>query len=87
VLSEAPAAEEAGSDAQTAGSGSQTPAPSTQDAPPGIQDSIVGAQKSKKFHKATCNSVKRIPDNARTLFATADEAREAGFEACRLCFR
>jgi Domain of unknown function (DUF4388) len=58
----------------------QHPAPSTQHA-------FVGSPKSKKFHKETCNSVKRIPDNARTLFATADDARGAGFEACRLCFR
>lgn len=62
-----------------------TPAPSTQHAAHGSP--FIGAQKSKKFHKETCNSVKRIPDSARTLFASADEAREAGFEACRLCFR
>jgi len=48
---------------------------------------IVASPKSKKFHKETCNSVKRMPETARTLFATADEARDAGFEACRLCFR
>lgn len=48
---------------------------------------IVASPKSKKFHKETCNSVKRMPENARTFFATADEARDAGFEACRLCFR
>lgn len=48
---------------------------------------LVASPKSKKFHKETCNSVKRIPAEGRTLFATADEARDAGFEACRLCFR
>ena len=48
---------------------------------------IVASPKSKKFHKETCNSAKKIPEGARVLFATADEAREAGFEACRLCFR
>ena len=72
---------------------SQDSAPSTQhfapqDSAPSTQHfAFVASPKSKKFHKETCNSVKRIPDNARTLFATADEAREAGFEACRLCFR
>ncbi|HEY4642894.1 MAG TPA: PAS domain S-box protein [Thermoanaerobaculia bacterium] len=57
------------------------PAPSTQHLP------IVASPKSKKFHKETCNSVKKIGPDARALFASADEARDAGFEACRLCFR
>jgi len=64
----------------TAAEPTQQPAPSTQPA-------FVGSPKSKKFHRETCNSVKRIPAEGRTLFATEDEARAAGFEACRLCFR
>jgi len=87
VLSEALATEEAASDALTSGSGAQTRESDVQTPAPSTQNAIIGAQKSKKFHKETCNSVKRIPDSARTIFATADEAREAGFEACRLCFR
>jgi PAS domain S-box-containing protein len=55
--------------------------------PPAAEPQLVASPKSKKFHKETCNSVKRIPAEGRTLFATADEARDAGFEACRLCFR
>lgn len=59
--------------------------PSGTDAPVGVR--LVASPKSKKFHRETCNSVKRMPAEGRTLFATADEARDAGFEACRLCFR
>jgi PAS domain S-box-containing protein len=55
--------------------------------PPAPHLAIVASPKSKKFHKETCNSVKRMPAEGRALFASADEAREAGFEACRLCFR
>ena len=72
---------------QTADS-SQHTADAPQHSAPSTQHlAIVASPKSKKFHKETCNSVKRIADGARTLFATADDARDAGYEACRLCFR
>ena len=65
----------------------QPSVPSTQHSAPTTQHSLIASSKSKKFHKETCNSVKRMPAEGRVLFATADEAREAGFEPCRLCFR
>jgi PAS domain S-box-containing protein len=55
--------------------------------PPPPVRALIASPRSRKFHRESCNSVKRIPNDARTLFASEAEAREAGFEACRLCFR
>jgi len=43
--------------------------------------------KAKKFHRASCNLASRIGEGVRIGFASEEEARAAGFEACRVCFR
>ena len=42
--------------------------------------------KAKKFHRASCNLATRITVKARIGFASEEEARAGGFEACKTCF-
>jgi PAS domain S-box-containing protein len=63
-----------------------SPVPETRQAEAPVAP-LVASPKSRKFHRETCNSVKRIGADARVTFASEEEAREAGYEACRLCFR
>lgn len=43
------------------------------------------SKKSTKYHRAGCNSVANISDDARVWFATRAEAEAAGLQACKLC--
>jgi len=43
--------------------------------------------KSKKFHRPTCPTVKRLDEDTRIIFTSEAEAANAGYEACRMCFR
>ena len=43
--------------------------------------------KSKKFHRASCASTRRIDEDTRVIFTAARDAEAAGYEACRMCFR
>ncbi len=45
------------------------------------------AAKSKKFHRASCASTRRIDEETRIIFTAARDAEAAGYEACRICFR
>ena len=46
---------------------------------------FIGSSKSRKVHKATCQSVKRIAGDGRVGFARLEEAE--GYERCRVCLR
>jgi len=48
---------------------------------------FIASPKSKKFHHLGCNAAKKIADDTRIFFMAEEQARSAGFEACRLCFR
>jgi len=48
---------------------------------------FIASPKSKKFHHLTCTAAKKIAEDTRIFFMTDEQARNAGFEACRLCFR
>lgn len=41
----------------------------------------------KKYHRAECTVASRIAENVRRAFASEEEAKGGGYEACRLCFR
>jgi hypothetical protein len=43
--------------------------------------------KTKRFHRASCAAAKRFADETRVVFMSADDARGAGYDACRMCFR
>ena len=43
--------------------------------------------KTKRFHRASCGSAKRLADETRVVFMSAQEAMTAGYDACRMCFR
>jgi PAS domain S-box-containing protein len=43
--------------------------------------------KTKRFHRASCGSAKRLADETRVVFMSAQEATMAGYDACRMCFR
>jgi PAS domain S-box-containing protein len=43
--------------------------------------------KTKRFHRASCGSAKRLADETRVVFMSAQEAMLAGYDACRMCFR
>ncbi|HEX3068272.1 MAG TPA: PAS domain S-box protein [Thermoanaerobaculia bacterium] len=43
--------------------------------------------KTKRFHRASCGSAKRLADETRVVFMSAQEATTAGYDACRMCFR
>jgi hypothetical protein len=43
--------------------------------------------KSKKFHRASCASTRRIDGETRVIFTAAHDAEAAGYERCRICFR
>lgn len=43
--------------------------------------------KTKRFHRASCGTAKRLADETRVVFMSAQEAMLAGYDACRMCFR
>jgi PAS domain S-box-containing protein len=43
--------------------------------------------KTKRFHRASCGTAKRLADETRVVFMSADDAIAAGYDACRMCFR
>lgn len=43
--------------------------------------------KTKRFHRASCATAKRFADETRVVFMSADDAVNAGYDACRMCFR
>lgn len=43
--------------------------------------------KTKRFHRASCGTAKRLADETRVVFMSANEAMLAGYDACRMCFR
>jgi len=43
--------------------------------------------KTKKFHRTSCPSARRFDEDTRVIFTSEAEAVNAGFEACRMCFR
>jgi PAS domain S-box-containing protein len=43
--------------------------------------------KTKRFHRASCATAKRFADETRVVFLSADDATNAGYDACRMCFR
>ncbi|MEA2162974.1 MAG: hypothetical protein QOK37_1101 [Thermoanaerobaculia bacterium] len=43
--------------------------------------------KTKRFHRASCGSAKRLADETRVVFMSAEDAVAAGYDACRMCFR
>lgn len=43
--------------------------------------------KTKRFHRASCPTAKRFADETRVVFMSADDAVNAGYDACRMCFR
>jgi PAS domain S-box-containing protein len=43
--------------------------------------------KTKRFHRASCAAAKRFADETRVVFMSAADARNAGYDACRMCFR
>ena len=54
-------------------------------APPSGEFVASSAKKTSKYHRATCNSVRNLPDDARIWFATRADAEAAGLQACKLC--
>ena len=43
--------------------------------------------KTKRFHRASCGTAKRLADETRVVFMSAEDASAAGYDACRMCFR
>jgi len=43
--------------------------------------------KTKRFHRASCAAAKRFADETRVVFMSATDATNAGYDACRMCFR
>jgi PAS domain S-box-containing protein len=43
--------------------------------------------KTRKFHRATCITARRIDEETRVMFTQAEDAMAAGYESCRLCLR
>jgi PAS domain S-box-containing protein len=43
--------------------------------------------KTKRFHRASCGTAKRLADETRVVFMSAEDAIAAGYDACRMCFR
>jgi hypothetical protein len=43
--------------------------------------------KTKRFHRASCATAKRFADETRVVFMSANDAINAGYDACRMCFR
>lgn len=46
---------------------------------------FVGSKKSNKFHDPDCRYAKRIKAKNLIVFASVDEAREAGYVPCKVC--
>ncbi|GEM_PF-2126571 len=46
---------------------------------------LVGNSETKKYHKASCTWAKKISKDNRVEFASAAEAKKAGYEPCKVC--
>lgn len=50
-----------------------------------VNAQYVGSAKSDKYHDPSCKHAKRIADENRVEFKTAEEATEAGYVPCKVC--
>ena len=46
---------------------------------------LIGNSETKKFHKPSCELVKKITKGNKVGFASSAEAKKAGYEPCSLC--
>lgn len=46
---------------------------------------FIGHSQTKKYHKTSCEWAKKISKDNRVEFASAAEAKKAGFSACKVC--
>ena len=46
---------------------------------------IIGNTETKKYHKPSCRWVKEMNKENRVAFASAAEAKKAGYEPCQVC--
>ena len=46
---------------------------------------LVGNKRSKKYHRPGCSAVGRMSPDNRVPFDTANDAKAAGYEPCKLC--
>jgi micrococcal nuclease len=46
---------------------------------------LVGNKRSKKYHRPDCSAVGRMSPHNRVTFDTANDAKAAGYEPCKLC--
>jgi PAS domain S-box-containing protein len=64
------------------------PPPALSETP--VIDAILFASasgRSRKVHRASCPSARRVDEETRVFFTSVDDAATAGYEACRLCLR
>ncbi len=45
----------------------------------------VGSSEAKKYHRASCEFVKKITKNNRVEFSSPEQAEKAGYTACKVC--
>jgi hypothetical protein len=50
-----------------------------------VSAQYVGSSKSDKYHSSSCKHAERISDENRVEFKTVEEAKEAGYVACKVC--
>jgi PAS domain S-box-containing protein len=48
-------------------------------------DLFVASPVARRFHRLSCGSARRLDEETRIMFTTADDAMDAGYAACRLC--
>ena len=46
---------------------------------------FVGSKGSDKYHVPTCAMAQKITDANKVTFASADEAKKAGYSPCQIC--
>lgn len=46
---------------------------------------FIASAKADKYHKESCQHAKRISEENRVEFSTIEEAKEAGYIACKVC--
>jgi len=46
---------------------------------------VWGSSRSKSYHLASCRYVKKTSKDYRIKFASAQEAKEAGYNPCEVC--